>query len=36
MPVPNSIRNILAWSSLKPETRKKVLWDNASRFFKQT
>jgi predicted TIM-barrel fold metal-dependent hydrolase len=33
---PDSIDNILAWSSLKPETQKKVLWDNASRFFKQT
>src|SRR5215469_6299538 len=33
---PNSIDNILTWSSLKPDTRKKLLWDNASRFFKQT
>jgi predicted TIM-barrel fold metal-dependent hydrolase len=33
---PNSIDNILAWSSLKPATQKKLLWDNAARFFKQT
>jgi predicted TIM-barrel fold metal-dependent hydrolase len=33
---PDSIDNILAWSSLKPETRKKLLWDNAARFYKRT
>src|SRR6202049_3734297 len=33
---PNTVSNILAWKSLKPETQKKLLWDNASRFFKQT
>jgi len=33
---PNSIDNILAWRSLKPDTRQKLLWDNAARFFKQT
>ncbi len=33
---PNSIDNILAWQSLQPDTRKKLLWDNAARFFKQT
>jgi predicted TIM-barrel fold metal-dependent hydrolase len=27
---PNSIDNILAWQSLKPETNKKLFWDNAS------
>jgi len=27
---------VLAWQSLEPETRKKLLWDNATRFFKQT
>jgi predicted TIM-barrel fold metal-dependent hydrolase len=32
---PQSIDNILAWPSLKPNTRKRLLWDNASRFFKQ-
>jgi uncharacterized protein len=31
---PESIDNILAWSSLKPETRQKLLWDNANRFFR--
>jgi len=33
---PNSIDNILAWSSLKPDTQKKLLWGNANRFFKRT
>jgi predicted TIM-barrel fold metal-dependent hydrolase len=33
---PNSIDNILAWSSLSGDTRQKLFWDNASRFFKQT
>jgi uncharacterized protein len=33
---PDSIDNILAWSSLKPDTRKKLLWENAYRFFKTT
>jgi len=33
---PESIDNILAWTSLKQDTRKKLLWDNASRFFKET
>jgi predicted TIM-barrel fold metal-dependent hydrolase len=29
---PQSIDNILAWPSLKPDTRKKLLWDNANLF----
>jgi predicted TIM-barrel fold metal-dependent hydrolase len=33
---PESIDNVLAWSSLKPATRQKLLWDNAARFFKAT
>ncbi|HXO92450.1 MAG TPA: amidohydrolase family protein [Stellaceae bacterium] len=33
---PQSIDNILAWPSLGPDTQKKLLWDNANRFFKQT
>jgi uncharacterized protein len=32
---PDSVDNILAWS-LKPDTKKKLLWDNAARFYKQT
>ena len=28
--------DILAWSSLKPETQKKLLGGNADRFFKQS
>jgi predicted TIM-barrel fold metal-dependent hydrolase len=33
---PQSVDNILAWSSLKPDRQKKLLNDNATRFFKQT
>ena len=33
---PQSIDNILAWSSLTPDTQKKLLGGNAARFFKQT
>jgi predicted TIM-barrel fold metal-dependent hydrolase len=33
---PQSVDNILAWASLTPETRKRLLWDNAAHFFKQT
>jgi uncharacterized protein len=32
---PNSIDNILAWQGLTGEQRRKLLWDNAARFFKQ-
>jgi predicted TIM-barrel fold metal-dependent hydrolase len=32
---PNSVDNILAWS-LKPDIKRKLLWDNAARFYKQT
>jgi predicted TIM-barrel fold metal-dependent hydrolase len=33
---PQSIDNILAWTSLKPDAQKKLLGGNAARFFKQT
>ena len=33
---PNSVDNILKWSTVKPDTRRKLLWDNAARFYKQT
>jgi predicted TIM-barrel fold metal-dependent hydrolase len=33
---PNSIDNILAWQTLEPDTRKKLLWDNAAMFSKET
>jgi predicted TIM-barrel fold metal-dependent hydrolase len=33
---PDSVENILAWSSLETDTKQKLFWDNASRFFKQT
>jgi predicted TIM-barrel fold metal-dependent hydrolase len=32
---PNSVDNILAWSGVKPERKKKLMWDNAARFFRQ-
>ena len=32
---PDSVDNILAWRSLAPETRNKLMWDNAARFFRQ-
>jgi hypothetical protein len=31
---PGSVDNILRWSSLKPDTRRKLLWDNAARFYR--
>jgi hypothetical protein len=33
---PDSVDDILKWSSLKPDTRRKLLWDNAARFYRQT
>ncbi len=33
---PESIDNILAWSSLDDDKRRKLFWGNANRFFKQT
>ena len=33
---PNTVSNILAWKTLKPETQQTLPWDNARRFFKQT
>ncbi len=33
---PNSVDNIARWSSLKPDTKRKLLWDNAARFYKRT
>ena len=32
---PESVDHILAWKSLKPPTQKKLLWENATRFYKQ-
>jgi len=32
---PESVDNIIAWSSLKEDTKKKLLFDNANRFFRQ-
>jgi uncharacterized protein len=33
---PESVDNILAWSTLNSDQRKKLFWENANRFFKQT
>lgn len=33
---PDSVTNVKGWSSLQPQTRQKLMWDNASRFYKQT
>ena len=33
---PDSMDDILKWSSLKPRSRKKLLWDNAAKFYKRT
>jgi predicted TIM-barrel fold metal-dependent hydrolase len=33
---PDSVDQVLSWSSLKPDTQQKLFWDNATRFFKQT
>lgn len=32
---PNSVDNIVSWD-LKDDTKRKLLWDNAARFYKQT
>lgn len=33
---PESVDDVLAWSSLSDDTRHKLMWDNAARFYKQT
>ncbi|MDH3598236.1 MAG: amidohydrolase [Candidatus Tectomicrobia bacterium] len=33
---PDSIDHVLGWSSVKPDTMRKLLWGNAVRFYKQT
>jgi predicted TIM-barrel fold metal-dependent hydrolase len=33
---PNSVDNIMSWTSLTPDTKRKLLWDNANRLYKQT
>jgi predicted TIM-barrel fold metal-dependent hydrolase len=33
---PDSVDNVLAWKSLGSDTREKLFWGNAIRFFKQT
>jgi predicted TIM-barrel fold metal-dependent hydrolase len=32
---PESVDNILAWSGVKEDTKKKLLFDNANRFFRR-
>lgn len=33
---PDSVSNVMNWSSLAGDVRQKLMWDNASRFYKQT
>jgi predicted TIM-barrel fold metal-dependent hydrolase len=33
---PDSVDEVLAWSSLKPDTQQKLFWENARRYFKHT
>ncbi|MBI2207155.1 MAG: amidohydrolase family protein [Candidatus Rokubacteria bacterium] len=33
---PDSVDNILKWSSLEPDTRRKLLRDNAARFYRES
>ena len=33
---PDSISNILEWSSITPDRQRKLLWENANRFFRRT
>jgi predicted TIM-barrel fold metal-dependent hydrolase len=33
---PDSVDNILAWTSLDRDTPEKLLWGNATRFFRQS
>jgi predicted TIM-barrel fold metal-dependent hydrolase len=33
---PDSVDNVLKWQSLKPDTRRKLFWENAMRFYRQT
>jgi len=32
---PDSVDNILKWATLQPETRRRLLWDNAARFYRR-
>jgi hypothetical protein len=34
--MPSSVDHVLGETSVKPETQKKLFWDNASQFYKQT
>ena len=33
---PDSVDQVMAWSSLSDQTRQKLFWDNASRFYKRS
>jgi len=33
---PDSVNDVLKWNTLKPETKQKLMWDNAARFYKKT
>ena len=33
---PESVDHVLGWTSMSDQTRQKLIWDNATRFYKQT
>jgi predicted TIM-barrel fold metal-dependent hydrolase len=33
---PDSVNNVMGWTSLSAETRQKLMWDNADRLYKRT
>jgi len=33
---PNSVDNVMAWKSLGRDTREKLFWGNATRFFRRS
>ena len=33
---PESIDEVMGWTSLSQETKQKLFWDNANRFYKRT
>ena len=33
---PASTDHVFSWSNLSPERTRKLMWDNAARFYKQT
>jgi predicted TIM-barrel fold metal-dependent hydrolase len=33
---PDSVSNILEWKTLNPDRQRKLMWENANRFFRRT